>query len=45
MEGNTSLTEALLEKLFKKDTLDTKRKDIEELDQIIQLMQKSNRNQ
>ena len=44
MAGNISL-EILLEKLFTKDILDTKRRDIEELDQIIQLMQKSNRNQ
>ena len=44
MAGNISL-EILLEKLFTKDKLDTKRRDIEELDQIIQLMQKSSQNQ
>ena len=37
---NTPLTETLLEKLFTKDILDTKRKEIKELEQLTQLMEK-----
>ena len=39
MPDNTSLTESLLEKLFTKNILNTKRKKVSELNQLIQLME------
>ena len=40
MSDNTPLTETLLKRLFTKNILDKKRKEIKELDQLIQLMKK-----
>ena len=40
ISNNTPLTETLLEKLFTKDILNKKRREIQELDQLIKLMEK-----
>ena len=40
IQDKTPLTETLLEKLFTKDFLSAKRQEVQELDQLIQLMEK-----
>ena len=40
MSDDTPLSEVLLEKLFTKDTLNSKRHELSELEQLIQLMEK-----